>query len=84
MVNVHTPYTDIRMRDLRGVISIGNYEILQKLIEMGDCAIEIANERCKHVRFLTKDTENTLPETCNSLAELSIHLLDKMHHVRIR
>ena len=42
IVNVLTPYTDIRLWDLSLVLQIVK---LWKSVEMGDCAIEIANKR---------------------------------------
>ena len=68
------------MRDLNRVaIYTPNDENLQKRIYMSNFAKEIANQSGKHVRSLTKDTRNYFSQTCNGLAELSIHPLGATH-----
>lgn len=50
---------------------------------MRSSAKEIANKSGKRVRYLTKGTVCYLSQTCNSLVELSIHLLGTTHKYAI-
>ena len=71
IVNVHTLYADIRLRDLnRVVIHTPNDENFQKRIGMNNFAKQIANQSSKHVRSLTKDTRNCFSQTCNGLVAI--------------
>ena len=78
IANAHSPYGHICMQDLnRVIIRTPNDENLLKLIDMSNFAKEIANKSGKCAKYLTKDTENCLSQTCNKLVDLSTHLLGK-------
>ena len=63
----------------RAVIHTPNNKNLQNLIYTSNLAKEIANNKGKRVKSLTKNRGNCLSRTNNGLIELSIHLLYTDH-----
>ena len=80
IVNVHSPYSNIRMRDPdRAAITSPNDESLNKLLLVSRFAEEQAKYNGKGFKSLTKDTANCLYQTCNGMVELSKYLLSNSH-----
>ena len=80
IVNVHSPYSNIRMRDPdRAAITSPNDESLNKLLLVSRFAEEQAKYNGKRFKSLTKDTANCLYQTCNGMVELSKYLLSSSH-----
>ena len=81
IVNVHGPYTDVRLIDPnRAVIRSIDDANLQKLIAISEFADHMAPSGSKRIKQLTRDTAYNLSHTYKGLVGLSTFLLNTNNH----